>query len=459
MPGRVCYDFFFCFSLPNLPHGGVFLSRYNESNKDDLSYFTIHKSKHSLNPRNPELIFYDESLIEDEYFENNRGCIRVKKVRDAYFGGFISDSKLEELYLKWRNTREDIWLDGYDSQGDFVKTCFVKASKRGNDVYKHLVSKKFGFIDSLPPIHFFEEDTIDKRTPMIFITLTVDTKKYSKKQAWKIIADELNQFETRLRQLVTGWLKKLGINKKGSFVSLKSNESHESGYPHIHGCYCFNNWEFIVFDYYNKDGELEYRIPDKYADEIKKLWRMGVNVKIQGVQDTLGAFSEIRKYITKDIFAPKGVKTCCMLWVHRKKAYSISKCNPYEDYLDLIHGGIEKRLKPDFKKCIKKDFIGAIWGKDVYLKLYNNLLCGGLAEPNTTGLVAHTVYNYNKEVPEIVFWKFRGAIKHDDLARFLEKVPDDWSFLINPPPNVDAEMRFFFGVDTPFYDSISDIEG
>jgi hypothetical protein len=449
-----------------------------------MSYYRLksHSTKSRFESAEPELLIFDESCIDDEYFENSRNCVRVNKVRSAYLNDFIHDEKLESLYVKWRDTREDIWLDGYDALGNFVKPCFVKASKRGNDVYKHLVSEKFKIIDSMPPIYFFDDDHSIKRTPMIFVTFTVDTKKYSKNEAWNVITSELNRFETLLRQQVTTWLKQLKINAKGTFVKLYAVESHESGYPHIHATYFFHNWEFVVFQHLKKKNDefkIEYRIPDKFADQIQRLWRMGsddpklkdVSVKIKGVQDTLGAFSEIKKYVTKEIFTPKGVKTCAMLWVHRKKSYSLSRCNPFKQALpehiakeqDLFkHDALTRSyLSDNLDKWRNKDFIGSIWGKDAYLSYYTavmnkKLRCGDLAEPNATDLVNATMQDYNIKESEIAYFKFRGAILHSDLLKFLEKVPDDWAFLVDPPPGVLAEMRFYFGIDSPGYDSVSD---
>lgn len=451
------------------------MSRCDPLPKNDMSYYRlkVHSVKSRFESVEPELIIFDESNIDDDYFTNRRGCVRVHKVRPAYFNEFISDKKLESLYVKWRDTREDIWLDGYDAAGNFVKPCFVKASKRGNDVYKHLVKKKFAMLDSLPPVYFFDDDAVDKRTPMVFMTPTVDTKRYSKKEAWQVISKHLNIFETRLRQLVTTWLKQHGLPKlKGTFVKFNVVEAHESGYPHIHSTYCFHNWEFIVFPHYYKDKhgvlKLEYRLPDKFADQIKRLWSMG-DVKIQGVQDTLGAFSEIKKYVTKEIFKPKGVKTCAMLWIHRKKSYSLSRYNPFnqplpesiDKELDIMARDSLTRAYVDanLDKWRQKDFIGSIWGKDAYKRYYEAILnstCGDLAEPNTTDLVNATVQDYNIKETPIAYFKFRGAILHSDLSKFLEKVPDDWSFLVDPPPPVLAEMRFYFGIDSPSYDSEKD---
>ena len=431
-----------------------------------ISAYKLHRSN-PFTSKQPELLVFDESCLGNEYFETRKGCISLSQVRSAYFGGFISDKKVEDLYVEWRDTWEYLWMDGYDPTGNFVKTCFVKSSKRGNDVYKALVKERFSYIDSLPPIFFFDDCHSIKRTPMIFVTLTVDPRKYSKHEAWRSISYELNKFETRLRQLVTYWLKKQGLQHlKGSFVSLKSFEAHESGYPHIHATYFFHNWSFIVFPHYRGNEDIEYRLPDKFSKQIQRLWSMGSNVKIQGVQDTLGAFSEIRKYVTKEIFSPKSVKTCAMLWVYRKNSYSLSRCNPFDKKLPksivLVKDIFERDrltreyLSKNIEKWRSNDFIGSIWGAETYLQLYSKKLCGGVAEPTTTDLVCDTMRDYNNAEPEIAFFKFRGSVKRDDLALFFDNLPEKWFLPVDPPPELMAEMRFFFGIDTVSYESITD---
>jgi hypothetical protein len=364
--------------------------------------------------------------LDPDWFINRFGCIRWYNIRAAYFSNYISKEKVKDLYCSWRDQPEYLWLEGFDLNNKYVKTCFVKASKRGNDIYKDRISKKFKFLEDLPPIWFINDSDIDKRSPMIFVTLTIDPKQYTLDQAWQMIGLGLHVFESKLRQ------------KYGSFVKIRVWEAHESGYPHCHLVYYFHDYRFIVFDQYRDNGDRIWRIRNKDQQTIKKMWSMG-NVDIQAVEDTLGALSEVEKYVTKNIWNSKSDLTNSMLCLHRKQAYHVSSCDPYEDYLDLLHGGVEPRLKPDPDKCIKKDFVGSIWGKDFYFKLYNRF-SEGLAEPSSAALVTDTVRNCNIEYPEIVEFRYVGCVLYDDLVKFMPGLKQDFTMWGDPPPELKAYL-------------------
>jgi hypothetical protein len=370
-----------------------------------------------------------------DWFKNDFGSIRWWKIRSAYFDDIIDTDFVEGLYLEWRDTDEYFMLNGIDASDHVVASVFVKASKRGNDVYISQLNSKFCFLDSLPNIEFFMDWGV-QQTPMLFITLTVDTKQFSLNQSWFSISKSLNRFETLLRQ------------KYGKFVKFRVWESHESGYPHCHIVIYFHDKWFQVFDHFTKDGKLTYRIADKHRQAIREMWNMG-NVDIQGVQDTLGALSEVKKYITKNIWSNKGNKTNAMLTLFHKQSYSISQCNPFIN-LPKIEGSLTREklvalqdleLK-HFKKCCYKDFIGAIWGLDVYLEVYRQF-AEGLAEPSLNALVNATMCNYNNVFPEIVKWEFVGFILGEDLARFLDDFGGEFALaMIDPSPDLFCYVNF-----------------
>jgi hypothetical protein len=451
MIGRVLFNVFFRFSLPNFPHGGVFLSRYDPYPR---SSFAMHDNKFNSDPPWSRSQQYLSDLdIDPDWFINRFGCIRWYNIRAAYFSNYINKEKVKELYCAWRDTPEYLWLDGYDIQGGFVKTCFVKAAKRGNDVYKDRLNKKFKFLEELPPIWFIDDSAADKRSPMIFVTLTVDPKKYSLDQAWDQIGMELHIFETKLRQ------------KYGSFVKIRVWESHESGFPHVHLVYYFHNYRFIVFEHFNNSNDRSWRIVTKDRNIIANFWSMG-NVDIQAVEDTLGALNEVDKYITKNIWSNKGDLTNAMLCLHRKQAYHISSCDPNEYWFNPINGGVDLRLKPDLDKCLKKDFVGSIWGQAAFMQLYNKF-SDGVAEPSSAALVTDTVRNCNIEYPEIVEFRFVGCFLYADLVKFMPDLKQDFTLWGDPPPELKAylglmhnEFRVSFKTKSwSSYSFESDIDG
>lgn len=378
--------------------------------------------------------------ITDEYFQNKYGCIRWKYIRGAYNNGFIDKERVVDLCRKWRDTRENLWLDGFDIEGKRIISCFVKSCKRGNDVYKSRLKQKFSFLEKLDPIYFFGEWGV-KSTPMLFVTCTVDPKKYTLDEAWKLISVELHLFEAKLYQ------------EYGSFVKFRVWEAHESGYPHYHACYYFHDTWFHVFEHKEK-----YRIANKHREKISGFWSMG-NVDIQGIQDTHGAFSEVKKYITKSIWNEKGDLTNAMICLHRKRMYSISLCDPFDQELmndvynrDLIQQGVvfykrdSKGLEVPVEESIKHDIVGSIWGMDMYLSFYRNSI--DLAEPNNTDLVRDVVHNCNKEYPDVVVWRFVGIVLHDDLRLFMPDLSDSWVLFGDPPPELEGYLGLLCRLDS-----------
>jgi len=384
---------------------------------------------------------YPIHLSTDDFL-NSYGFYRWHIIRSAYWDGVIDEGFVTDLYCKWRDTSEYFMLDGYDATGDKQLSAFVKASKRGNDVYKALLKKKFKFFDELPPVEFFNDADENKCTSVLFVTLTVDPKKYDLKLAWSIIADELNRFETLLRQ------------KFGTFAKFRVWESHESGYPHSHIVYSFTSKKgiFKVWDHYDKDNNLSWRLIDKDRDAIKHMWSMG-NIDVQGVQDTLGALSEVQKYVTKTIWSTKADKTNAMLTLFHKQSYWISTFNPLEqpipESIQQIKqpfkrmAAVSRYLTTNLKKWAKKDLIGSIWGSQIYLQFYKKLGNETLAEPGCSALVKRLMCNYNIDFPEIVEWRLVGFILGSDIYSFYPKNKNLWSFGVkDPPPELYACINF-----------------
>jgi hypothetical protein len=399
--------------------GGLLLSSIKLREPNLLIQLKNKKRDTLFNYGSPTLDLYT-ATIDD--FRNEYGCLRWHKFRTAYHMGLIPDEMVLPFYLSWRDDSEYFMLNGLDIQDKHVLSVFVKAAKRGNDVYKKLINDKFSFLDSLEPIHFFNDWGI-KKTPMLFITFTIDTKRFNRDTAYQLISTKLNRFETLLRQ------------KYGSFVKFRVWEVHESGYPHAHVVYYFHNKEFQVWEHLSKKGKQTFRIGNKHKDAISKMWDMGF-IDIQGVQDTLGAFSEVKKYITKNIWSNKADLTNAFLTLYRKQSYWVSTCDYCKqvDKLELS-GSINERSDKILEKIdswIKKDFVGSIWGVGAYIEMYNKR--NSLAEPSEAGLVMQTMCNYNIDKPEIVKWEFVGFISGCDLASFVPNFNDGYVYEMDKPP-------------------------
>lgn len=339
-------------------------------------------------------------MITDDYFKNGSGFYRWNLIREAYHLGLINEQEVKRLYLSWRDHDEYFIMDGFDVWGEYGLSVYGKCSKRGNDVYKHRVNEKFNLLDRLPPIDFIEIFP-DHRTPMIFVTLTVDPKRFTLKEAWSEVGKYLHRFESSLRQ------------QYGPFVKLRVWEAHKSGYPHVHATYYFKKCLFLTFPHKRKkDGKIIHRIPTKHKNKISGFWGMTEQpsgVDVQAVTDTLGSFSEIKKYVTKDIYTEKGNLTNAMLSLFRKQQYSISK-----------------------------DFIKAIWGNTS-----GKVKDRDLKNDSFSYLVSDTVHNCNKAYSEICDFRFSGVLSQDNLEGY-----DGFG---KPPPLFDDKdynlFRLFGSLD------------
>jgi hypothetical protein len=343
----------------------------------------------------------------EEFYTNEYGAIRRKKVRDVFFTQGLKNHEIVDLYRNWRDDPEFFILRGivpdrYEQERlirldtaelmdqdtwylpveeDYLYR-FIKASKRGNDVYKYLVEKKLTPLQKLSNIAFFNDHSEDKRTCLLFLTLTYDPKKCDHHTAWKNIGSEFHLFCNNLRK------------KYGKIEFFRTWESTNHYYPHVHIVMLFWEKNFVVIPHKDKDGKLSYRIPYKDKQEIAKHWHSWVDV--EAVKDTDGAVKELTKYITKDLCSNKGDLTNAMIWFHGKQGYSVSK-----------------------------GFIESIWNWNLTIDYWNT----DFKEPTNRDLITE-MCNCNHDV---VKWEFIGILRGHDLGFS----PDIWCVdLKKPPPKV-----------------------
>jgi hypothetical protein len=341
-----------------------------------------------------------ENIPVDFEFTNEYGAIRRKEVRNIFYKHGLNDQKIVDLYTKWRDDPEYLVLcgltqDPYEQErlirmdvADLIGQDswylppkyydiyrFIKASKRGNDVYKYLVDKKLKPLQDLPNFIFFEDHSEDKRACLLFLTLTYDPKRCDHHTAWENIGKEFHLFCNNLRK------------KYGKIEFFRTWESTNHYYPHVHIVILFWEKNFIVIPHEDKTGKISYRIPYKDKQEIAKHWHSWID--IEAVKDTEGAVKELTKYITKDLCSNKGDLTNAMIWFHGKQGYSISK-----------------------------GFVKSIWNWNIDFN-----------EPTNTDLITE-MCNCNHEGVE---WEFVGFLR----GQYLGFSPDIWMVdLKKPPPKI-----------------------
>jgi hypothetical protein len=333
----------------------------------------------------------------DEEIRNRSGYIRRKFAKSVFNQGKINYDDVTAIYDKWRNTAEYIVLRGvrqykqlmlnggfYSNIGEYVYR-FVKASKRGNDVYRYLIKKKFKQFEKIEDIEFFKDEFGRKKTELLFITMTYDTKVSSPIESWYKIPKLFNNFKANITK------------QYGKIKTFRVWEATQGYYAHIHCLIYFEEKEFEVFPHINKNKEKTYRMPIYEVNKIKKYYPY--NIDIQACQSFDKALKEVLKYIGKYLIKEtkenKPTKTNAMIWITNKQGYSISK-----------------------------NFFNAVIGKNIEVK-----------EPKATDLTSE-MCNSNLEDIE---WEYIGLISGEEL-KISGKI---WVFeLKKPPPYIMEKIEF-----------------
>jgi len=237
--------------------------------------------------------------------------------------------KIENYFIDFATYNEYIILMKQNRYTYETEIKAVKASKRGNDVYRNRVMKRFDELLKMPDIKFFEYKDRSKKhkTNLVYITTTLK-RTVSLVDAWVDIGFLFNQFITSLRK------------KYGKIYVIRTWESHKDGYPHIHAILFFKEYEFTAIWYRGKKKTC-WRIKE-YRD-IQKHWKYGWS-DIRAIDSFHGGVKYLKKYITKTIIdvdkhlkknikesVKKAIRTLSMLWIFSKRAFSISR-----GLLDLI---------------------------------------------------------------------------------------------------------------------------
>lgn len=327
----------------------------------------------------------EEIEISFAEIRNDLDQLRVQRVRNAYFyEGTLKKADVVSIFRLWQQESEYICLLEFknyemDLLGETtycsIEYHFVKAAKRGNDVYLAGLNRRFQPLLDLPPITIFDPSWGDKHTNALFLTLTFDPGLMSADDAWSNIGNMWHVFLAKLRQ------------EYGPTAHLRCWESTENYYPHIHAMILFRKTVFDAFPLEGKDGKQRFRISRKHRDKIASFWHSFIDV--QAIENTDGALKEIIKYIIKENWTSKGDKTNAMVWLHRKQQYSVTN-----SFLSMLKTNMTKM---------------------------------DLQEPQPDDLITQAMRNCNNRYTYIGI--FRGID--------LKVTPDIWHFSsTKPPPHI-----------------------
>ena len=294
-----------------------------------------------------------------------------------------SVSEIVEKYSEWVSEDTYMIFNRLDLRNYEHKTFAVKCSKRGNDVYRKRVYRRFKELSMLAnEADFFnpKDRNKNKTTRALFATLTYDTKRCSFDCAWENIGLDFNRFMAYVRKNI------------GEVSCCRVFEAYENGYPHIH-CILLFEKEFEVF----RDIKGNFRINEKSI--FSKGWHSYVDVK--AVYSLGRGFAYLKKYLLKSIDAEnkdsKTLKTLALCWLFNKRAFSVSG-----KFRKLLIDLIKTKLNSNHKKK-------------------QTTLIGEPAE--------FFIFAFCGIVPS----SFLNLTKHQQKGRFIELKPDQskgaWDFI------------------------------
>jgi len=297
-------------------------------------------------------------------------------IRKEYFDWqTISEDDVIAYWDLWRKQdtyivlqrEEEVIIKGIDDKEftDYkVITKAIKCSKRGNDVYFFRVRNR---LDDLLQIckenrKLIWKDEDGYYTQFLYLTLTYDTKRCNIREAWENIGKEWNRFLSYLKK------------KYGIISVIRTWESFENGYPHIHAIIYFFECAFRVIKYKRKGKKYtEWRLYGRdIKEEINRGWHSFIDV--QAIEDTK-RLQYIFKYIIKDIKnnkkeEQKQKQTLAMMWLFRKQSFSISN-DFIQELASYCHSNIvsdSERLDPIMHNSNSWEFIGIFTAEELCIK-------------------------------------------------------------------------------------------
>lgn len=234
------------------------------------------------------------------------GKVRLGWVRTDYRNGNLDLDGVKALYDTWVHQDEGMVLQlQFGSAHGFAKRTFGrKLAKRGNDVYRWRAGTRLDSLKAVLPS--FGITLTEGTTNALFLTLTDNPALSDTDLAWETIGERWNRFLSAIRK------------RYGKVDFVRSWESTERGRPHIHALVVFHESTFSTFT----DARGALRIMEKR--EFEGYWDSFVDVQApRSAESCVG-------YITKEVLKhtvdySRGSTTLALLWLHRKRAFSISK--------------------------------------------------------------------------------------------------------------------------------------
>ena len=290
---------------------------------------------------------------------NSRGEVRLNMVRGVVNYDRSDDiDYLKSLYKDWVLHDEYLVLKQNEDMVNYHKDKWfiLKCSKRGNDVYQYRTEESLK--SSLHDMNVrVDRSRGIKKTNAVYVTNTWDTKICSKSMAWsgEKIIKTVKKGKNKGREYLVhaddclcvscAWDLFLSKLRKeyGKIRVVRSWETFENGYPHVHALIVFENKSFETFKWHDKEGRVTWRIKSEYKDFIQGCWHSFVDV--QGVVDIEKAVENVVWYVLKnkksdrdyhdvDNWCEKDLLTTVATWFFNKRSFSVS--GGFADLISLL---------------------------------------------------------------------------------------------------------------------------
>jgi hypothetical protein len=293
------------------------------------------------------------SQRETEEPRSTLGMELIKNVTDRYGNPRLAHARdllldevsqsnipvITQVFELWRDHAEFALVKGVHREtGEEIRIA-VKCSKRGNDVFSCRLKDKMGFLKGFEGIDLFHLEDFEKNAYMssnlLFVTLTFNPHICSLKEAWDKIGYYWNLWITNMR------------NKYGKISYLETPEAFPNpegsayGYPHIHAVLLFEDHKFNAFPSWEKlkDGSEGWAFRILEREEIKRQGKWMAHVDIKAIQSGRALGGYLRKHMknTHGGNDSAALTTQSLLWIHRKKTYTMSQAFR-KKFHDLITG-------------------------------------------------------------------------------------------------------------------------
>ena len=221
----------------------------------------------------------------------------------------VNQEEMASDFVRW--CRKNIYaFIREESTGNIFHTL---CAKRGNSVYAERKNKQYTIVGELIASKTYDYPSLrrgfrltlpahgkpayghQRRTRILFTTLTYDTKLYTQEQAWKRVSDDINSWKANMRN----------IFGKHGYVSLCVKEGTERGYPAPHLLVILKKPVLVTF-WAGQKGDKWIVASHKLYAQLHDAWYRvsdgSKNMDVQGViGGKMGDSSTLTYYLTKYI--------------------------------------------------------------------------------------------------------------------------------------------------------------